>query len=155
MSVHSILLQTWSLLRELERTDYVQTLFGFEPRIRNPFGNPQPNDPVRRKNPIDLRILGLIFILRTYFRRLTGIKSNKARANWVLISDLLELISPKDYSPTDLSSWWRKDKKYFEIYDEETFLDSYIRFYENHTDELDTLSEKWLQSLEEYRENPL
>jgi hypothetical protein len=163
-------------LKDLRKMEYIQTPFGVEPKTLNPFGYPPPqveenqnlyeslelknqitDEPFVKPNPMNLRILGLIFIFRTYFMRLTKTNSKKGKGHpcWGLIAELLAYISEK-YSETVISSWWKKVEKIFEIWNEEAFLDSQLYFYQKNKNELDSQSEKWLiEHSERYREDPL
>jgi hypothetical protein len=163
-------------LKELRNAEYVETPFGFEPKVLNPFGYPPPQieenqypyerlelkdsitgEPFVKPKPTNLRILGLIFILRAYFMRLTKTSSKKGKEHqcWALIAELLAYISEK-YSETGLSSWWKKVAKFFEIWNEEVILDSWLDFYQKNKDELDSQCEMWLMKhSERYQEEPL
>ncbi len=161
-------------LKELRDMEYVQTPFGFEPKILNPFGYPPPKmignpygrfelrnpitgKPFVKPNPMNLRILGLVFILKSYFIKLTKANSKKGKGHpyWNLIAELLAYISER-YPETGLSSWWRKVAKIYEIWNEEVILDSELDFYQKNKDELDSQCEKWLmEHSERYREDPL
>ena len=100
------------------------------------------------------RILGLMFVLRAYFMRLTKakFKKRKGRPCWSLIGSLLGYISPITYTAQNLSSWWKKSRKIFKNYREEAFLDLLLKYYEKNKDELDKECEDWLMKhLEGYQ----
>lgn len=132
-------------LKDLKKRKYVQSLFGFEPAIIRP----------KLTKPSQDRILGTMWMLKTYFERLTKEKSKTGRGRpcWKLIAELLELIYPIPLSRTDVTSWWGKAKKDFKIINEENeeafldsedFLDSHWEFYQRHKAELDNQCQKWL-----------
>lgn len=151
-----------------EKREYVQTLFGIEPKVLNPFGYPPPKlignpfgryelrNPVTGKlwvkpKPMELRILGFIWKAKTYFEKLTKAKTGKPRPCWKLIAELLEFFPVKnDISGTDVASWWQKSKKDFEPWDGDTFLESHLAFYQRNKLELDTQCKEWLGKCTEW-----
>jgi hypothetical protein len=129
-------------LKDSTKIKDVQTLFGFGPATMKP----------NVTKPFQDRILRFIWMSKTYFERLTKVKSKTGEGHpcWKLISELLELIYPVRLSAETLASWWEKRKKDFEIWDADTFLESDLAFYQRHKVGLDIQCREWLKECEEW-----
>jgi hypothetical protein len=126
-------------LKDLRKMKYVQTVFGFEPIIK------KPNRPKQEHKS------RLVWVLKTYFERLTEAKTGRKRPCWDLIAIILRPLSPRVIYATDLASWWKKREKDFDILDADTYLESLLRFYQRNKPELDNQGAEWLKRCLEQR----
>lgn len=132
--------------KDLRKTQYIQTLFGFEPINVPSMRNPRPTKPSQN------RLLAAVWMLKTYFERLTKGKSKKGKGQpcWELIAELLELIHPIRFSARDLASWWGKRRRDFEPWDGDALLVLDLAFYQRHKLELDSQCTEWLRMCQDW-----
>lgn len=115
----------WKYIKEVLRcvrdTKIMKTALGDEKVI-------YPSNHKRGRSPEKSRADAAWF-LRAYFKLLSG------KFQMELIADIIERCCGSDMSYNHLNSWWQNIKKDYKMWDEQTFLESLQRQYNNMPEE--------------------